>query len=81
MIVQLRRLIVCSTSYECVGAVTINTVLTQSGIIMPGGGAAPIITAGQDISQGLLIHFMGLRKYRMYIIFLFHSTCFIASYL
>ena len=62
VIVQLRRLIVCSTSYECVGAVTINTVLTQSGIIMSGGGAAPIITAGQDISQGLLIHFMGAEK-------------------
>ena len=63
MIVQLRRLIVCSTSYECVGAVTINSaVLTQSGIIMSGGGAAPIITAGQDISQGLLIHFMGAEK-------------------
>ena len=63
MIVQLHRLIVCSTSYECVGAVTINSaVLTQSGIIMSGGGAAPIITAGQDISQGLLIHFMGDEK-------------------
>ena len=41
---------------------TINSALTQSSIIMSGGGAPPIITAGQDISQGLLIHFMLAEK-------------------